>query len=694
MSFGSDGLAVGTLYKISQAVIETENLNDLCRSIHEALNEVLPASDFYIALYDPASETISFPYYIDQYDAPPAPQKVGRGLTEYVLRTETPLLAPQERFQELVQCGEVEVSGTPSIDWLGVPLRVSTRLIGVMAMQSYSEAVRFGQDELNMLAFVSSQIGLALERRRTVEEMRQRLNELTVLHAVSSAGVEVGTEGALIEFVTQLIGRTLYVDNFGVLLLDDETGELYPHASYHGMEHLFSRARIPAGKGITGAVARTGRSMNIPDVDREPLYLKGVGHTCSELCVPLWVGGRVIGVLNAESPQRNAFSDADERLVETVAGLMATGLEKLRLLQESRRQAQRLSALRTIDLSINTNNELPITLHVLLDQTVSQLGVDAAAIYLFNTYHQMLEFAAGKGFRATPYQRGQIRLGQGVAGRVALERTPIYVPSFLAVPDLIDPSLQLAGEDFKAYFGVPVVAKGWVKGVLEVFHRQPLRPEPEWLEFLNTLAGQAAIAIDNANLIDALQRSNNDLSVAYEATLEGWSRALELRDYETEGHTLRVTDLTLRLARVMGMGDADLVHIRRGALLHDIGKLGIPDNILRKPGPLTQEEWATMMQHPTYAFKMIYPIPYLRPALDIPYRHHEKWDGSGYPAGLRGEQIPLAARLFAVVDVWDALTSDRPYRKAWSWKETREYICSQVGQHFDPRVVEAFLTLI
>ncbi len=694
MSFGSDGLAVGTLYKISQAVIETENLSDLCRSIHQAINGVLPASDFYIALYDPASATISFPYYVDQYDAPPAPQKVGHGLTEYVLRTDAPLLVPRERFQDLVQSGEVEVSGTPAIDWLGVPLRVATRLIGVMAMQSYSEAVRFDKDEVDMLTFVSGQIGLAIERRRALEEMRQRLNELTVLHAVSSAGVEAGTEASLIEFVTQLIGRTLYVDNFGVLLLDDETGELYPHPSYHGMEHLFARARIPAGMGITGAVVRTGQPMNIPDVTREALYLQGVGHTCSELCVPLRVGGRVIGVLNAESPQVNAFSEADERLVETIAGLMATGIEKLRLLQESRRQAQRLSALRTIDLSVNTNNELPITLHVLLDQTVNQLEVDAAAIYLFNSSHQMLEFAAGKGFRATPYQRGQMRLGQGATGRVALERTVLYLPNFLAAPDLVDPSLQLAGEEFRAYFGVPIIAKGWVKGVLEVFHRRPMRPTPEWLEFLNTLAGQAAIAIDNANLIDALQRTNNDLSVAYEATLEGWSRALELRDYETEGHTLRVTDLTLRLARVMGLGDADLVHIRRGALLHDIGKLGIPDNILRKPGPLTEDEWAIMVQHPTYAFKMIHPIPYLRPALDIPYRHHEKWDGSGYPAGLKGEQIPLAARLFAVVDVWDALTSDRPYRKAWSGKEARDYICSQVGQHFDPRVVDAFLSLI
>ena len=169
---------------------------------------------------------------------------------------------------------------------------------------------------------------------------------------------------------------------------------------------------------------------------------------------------------------------------------------------------------------------------------------------------------------------------------------------------------------------------------------------------------------------------------------------MDLRDRETEGHTLRVTDLTLKLASVMGISQTDQVHIRRGALLHDIGKLGVPDQILFKQGPLTEEEWGIMRRHPTYAFDMILPITYLRPALDIPYSHHEKWDGSGYPRGLSGEQIPLAARLFAVIDVWDALRSNRPYREGWSYEATRQYIIEQSGKHFDPQVVEAFIRLL
>jgi HD-GYP domain-containing protein (c-di-GMP phosphodiesterase class II) len=181
--------------------------------------------------------------------------------------------------------------------------------------------------------------------------------------------------------------------------------------------------------------------------------------------------------------------------------------------------------------------------------------------------------------------------------------------------------------------------------------------------------------------------------MAYDATIEGWSRALDMRDRETEGHTKRVIDLTLKLARSMGMSEADLVHMRRGILLHDMGKVAIPDMILLKPDSLTDDEWKIMRMHPQYAFEMLAPIAYLRQALDIPVSHHERWDGSGYPRGLKGEQIPLAARIFSVVDVFDALTSDRPYRKAWPKEKALEYILDEKGKAFDPQVVNVFMSM-
>ncbi len=190
-----------------------------------------------------------------------------------------------------------------------------------------------------------------------------------------------------------------------------------------------------------------------------------------------------------------------------------------------------------------------------------------------------------------------------------------------------------------------------------------------------------------------LQDAYRELSEAYDETMAGWIRALDLRDHETEGHTQRVTDLTVRLARELGLAETALVHVRRGALLHDIGKIGVPDAILRKPGPLTDEEIRIMREHPTHAYEMLKAITFLRPALDIPHCHHERWDGQGFPRGLSGEDIPLPARIFAVVDVWDALLYDRPYRRAWPRERVRGHLASLAGTHLDPRVVAAFLDL-
>jgi HD-GYP domain-containing protein (c-di-GMP phosphodiesterase class II) len=247
---------------------------------------------------------------------------------------------------------------------------------------------------------------------------------------------------------------------------------------------------------------------------------------------------------------------------------------------------------------------------------------------------------------------------------------------------------------FNSYYAIPLIAKGQVKGVMEVFSQANIKVTSDWINFFTMLSTQAAIAIDNGELFDNLQRSNMDLMVAYDSTLEGWASALELRDEETEGHARRVTEMTERLALAVGVQGQELNNIRRGALLHDIGKMGIPDQILLKPGPLTEEEWKVMRTHPELAYKLIAPISFLRPAIDIPYCHHEKWDGTGYPRGLKGQDIPLSARLFAIIDVWDALSSDRPYRKAWDEKRVYDYLDSQSGTHFDPEILKIFLTQV
>jgi len=356
-------------------------------------------------------------------------------------------------------------------------------------------------------------------------------------------------------------------------------------------------------------------------------------------------------------------------------------------------QLKRIAALRAIDLAISSSLDLHLALSVVLSQVTAQLVVDAADILLFNQQN-MLEFVAGVGFHTEALMHTHLQLGEGFAGMVALQQKMIRIPDLERGKTGFLRSPRFSEEGFRSYYGVPLVAKGRVRGVMEVFHRTPLSPDADWIEFLETLAGEAAIAVENAVLLKELQRTNFELTLAYNTTIEGWSRALDLRDRDTEGHTQRVTDAAVKLARRLGFSEAELVHVRRGAVLHDIGKMAIPDSILLKPGPLTPEEWDIIRQHPRFAYELLSPIPYLGPALDIPHYHHERWDGSGYPHSLKDNQIPLPARLFSVVDVYDALTSHRPYRPAWKPDDAIAYISNQRGKHFDPEVAGEYLQML
>ncbi len=197
-----------------------------------------------------------------------------------------------------------------------------------------------------------------------------------------------------------------------------------------------------------------------------------------------------------------------------------------------------------------------------------------------------------------------------------------------------------------------------------------------------------------SGLLEGVLLARQQIDAVLDAMVTAWTRQLSLRNHEQEDHLQRVARLTLRVAQAMGIGADELRYIRYGALLHDLGKLAVPESILAKPGPLTDDEWRIVLTHPEHARHMLAAVPYLGRAIDIPYAHHERWDGTGYPRGLRGEQIPLAARIFAVVDVWDTLCSDRPYRKRWAPERAREHIRALAGTSFDPAVVDAFLKVL
>jgi PAS domain S-box-containing protein/putative nucleotidyltransferase with HDIG domain len=536
------------------------------------------------------------------------------------------------------------------------------------------------------------------DRRRRESLISRRLAELEAINRVSSTLRAAQTLEEMLALLMETTLEAVGASQGSIWLYDPVKAVLNPEVvrGYDYRPEETGQPPVDSGRGIAEFVFAAGKPLIAGRLRQSADLPQEVRDTTPDslggAVLPIFAEKDVIGILIIHVPPPRELTSDEVRLLATLSEIAGIAIRRISLSQQTARRLRRLAALSEISRAITSSISLQLNLSMLLNQVVTQLAIDAADVLLMNPVLGTLNFAAGNGFRTRTVERTRQKVGEGFAGRAAMERRIIHLDDLPGREDI--PLLtKLAGEDFISYFAVPLIAKGQVQGVLEIFHRTPREHDAEWLEFLHTLAEQAAIAIENANMFENLQRTNLDLVLAYDATIEGWSRALDLRDRETEGHTQRVADLTIQLARLFGLTESELNSIRWGALLHDIGKMGVPDEILLKPGALTDAEWVIMKKHPELAYEMLSPIQYLRLALDIPHYHHEKWDGTGYPEGLKGEQIPVAARIFAVVDVWDALRSNRPYRSAWPAPKVREHIRSLAGSHFDPKVVERFLQL-
>ncbi|GAB4123326.1 MAG: hypothetical protein Fur005_37170 [Roseiflexaceae bacterium] len=539
---------------------------------------------------------------------------------------------------------------------IAVPLISNGQTVGMIDMSS---SQIFTPHDLQRVHAISGQLTAAILRKRDEDALRESERRYQVLTQISPVGI----------FRTNAAGQVTYINPRWM--------EITGYGNDPDIGNAWLQTIHPEDRPRVHQQWRTAIQQQLSI------------HAEFRL---LYADGRAIWVLGQAIPEK----DFEGGLIGYVGTLTDITILK-QAEQRNRTQLEQLTSLFEIHTAISRYNDYRQILQMITDHAHTQLKVDAACILLYDPQHQSLRYAAGQGFRSRIANYGPIGVSTSAAGHVILSKQSIHIRDISEATAFIDFERFWQIESFRAYYGIPLIINNEIRGVLEVYLRNSpdeAQQNHEWHAFLATLAGQAAIMIDNAMLFDSLRQSNQELIEAYDATIEGWSRALDLRDKETEGHTQRVTQLTLQLADAMKISGNELTFIRWGALLHDIGKMGIPDSILLKPGPLTDEEWVIMRQHPQFAYDMLQPIPFLQQALDIPHFHHEKWDGSGYPHGLKGEQIPLAARLFAVVDVWDALRSDRPYRKGWPIETIIEYIRAGSGSHFDPQVVDLFLEII
>ena len=423
-----------------------------------------------------------------------------------------------------------------------------------------------------------------------------------------------------------------------------------------------------------------------PDTKLDAVFAGRTSRYMSFL--PLLISPNQNGILALG--RETQFKATELETLIAISDMLIPAIERSNLLKKVESQLKHLESLHAIDQAITSNFDLQVVNKIILDQVCKELEGDAADILILNKATNVLEDVSTTGFMDPMIRNLRLPLTTSAAGKVLLENKPYSIYNLEETPLLfVRKKFQI--ENFKAYFAYPMAVKGEVIGVMEVFLRKVFYPDRDWEVFFGALATQAAVAYDSFKKYSELQRMQQNTSASFRSTLETWSKSLELHDMESQGHIRRVTNETIQLGRELGLDESQLLNIERGALLHDIGKIGIMDDILQKKGNLTENDWAEIKRHPQIAHDLLSNVKMLEDALDIPYSHHENWDGSGYPQGLEGEAIPLPARIFAVVDTFDAMTSPRTYRRAWTKAEALEYLIEQKGKKFDPHVVDLFI---
>ena len=681
-----------TLREATVALTTSLDLIPLLESVMDSLFKILPYDSASIAMErDGEMEIIAGRGFPENFDA------IGKFLPtdgkwkQLVADRQPMIVADVHDDPSFVQWeGSEYIRG-----WMGVPLVVHDKSIGAIYLDSRKANAFSEKDAVHAQTLINS-AAVTIENARLFEAEQQSRERAEALHEATAALTTSIELEELYEIILDSLSKLIPYDSASIELVNQQYLEIVAENNLP-IDHPFIGYKFVYEPKKWKKTVSERWPLIIPNVQIDERFekLEGTEYIRSWMGVPMFAQDRLIGFLNLDSREVSFYTQEHAALAQTFGNQAAIALENARLFERGERQIRQLTVLRDIDSAISSSFDLRVVLNLLLEHAIGVLEADAAVILLYDPDLHSLSPQTNIGFlnKRSAYWSEQFRIGEGLAGSVVLQRKLVHVSDLHNTPEFTQSSYS-SDEGFKSYFGIPLIGKGLIKGVLEIYTKKESHPKQDWFDFLHTLAGQAAIAIDNVQLFKKLQRSSQELILAYDATLAGWGQALELRDKETQGHSDRVVEHTIELARRIGVEGEELTHIMRGTLLHDIGKMGIPDHILHKPGTLTEEEWEVMRQHPQLAFDLMSRIPYLRPATDIPYAHHERWDGSGYPRGLKEEEIPLAARIFAVVDIWDALLYDRVYRDAWPEEKVLEYLKNTAGIELDPNIVEKFLELL
>ena len=685
---------LAALYAMSRSLSAEQDLSALLEEVVDYAMTLLSATCAEMLLYDETMDVLEVKVFRGFAGISGHKLPIGRGLGGRVAQSLQSLIVDDySKFSDALP----EYTEIKTVSVLGVPMIFGGELIGVLELFEVAPSSRkFTKEESRLLEMFAAQAASAVHNAWLREKTNHHIAELEVVAQVSSMLHTTQSINEMLPRIIEDLLGLLKTTSAQICIYNSQKNSITASIARGWLMDVEEEMGVPAG--LVKKVLESGQHMLIKDFAAESEFAPGLRKKIPEgwsgIILRLVAAQDVQGVLFLAVPHPRELTRGDMQVIDTLCEIAGGAIHRTYLFERTQQQLKRISALYDIDTVIRSSLNQSMILKILLEKVIILLAVDAADIMLYQHDNKTLNFQDGLRFKFDQLEQIKLKIGEDIPGRAVQEEKTQAVADLSLCGDEDVRSRALVKEGFISCYCVPLISKGKVIGVLEVLNRSSVNPDTDWMEFLEAVAAQAAIALDNANLVENLQKSNLDMLQAYESAIEGWVRALDMRDNETEGHSQRVAEKTARLARLMDIPENLIIHIKRGALLHDIGKIAVPDQILRKNGPLNDEEWVIMRKHPQHAYEMLVNQSFLESALDIPYCHHEKWDGSGYPRQLAGEAIPITARIFAIVDVWDALTSDRPYRPAWEPEKALDYILTQSDKHFDPKVVEVFTRFI